>query len=227
MACLWLRSHAAGAPVPEHKHKQVPQVQLPDSAGAHTLTQGHTHLPEYAHSPGVSVHIPRDRTPLEPELDHGPAGALTGVRSRAFSASRARRSACPAPAESPPRAHPGQPARGPLSARWSCRRPALTSQGASPHAVPGPGSQVLAPPRGHTCPRASAAPPSSPPLRVRPGAGRTLDRPRHCRRHLLPGRDTPLPAREHCRAIGRCPGRDGRRLTYRLGTEAPWPSSLG
>lgn len=140
---------------------------------------------------------------------------------------RARRSACPAPAESPPRAHTGQPARGPLSACWSCRRPALTSQGARPHAGPRPGSQVLAPPRGHTCPRASPAPPSSPPLRVRPGAGRTPDRPRHCRRHLLPGTDTPLPAREHCRAIGCCPGRDGWRLPYRLGTEAPWPSSLG
>lgn len=121
------RSHAAGAPVPEHKHKQVPQIQLPDSAGAHALTQGHTHFPEYAHSPGVSVHIPRDRTPVEPELDHGPAGALTGVWNRAFSRPAARAPLClpGAGRVATPRAH------GPARPRPSLRL--LVLPAARPH----------------------------------------------------------------------------------------------
>lgn len=135
LACLWLTSRRGGA-------HSTAQTQTSSTGSATRLRRGarshpgtHTHFPQYAHSPGVSVHITRDRTPVEPELDHGPAGALTGVWNRASSVSRARAPVClpgagrvatpraPGPARPPPslRLRDLQAAHPHLAGLWSSR----------------------------------------------------------------------------------------------------------
>lgn len=113
MACLWFGSRRGGA-------HSAAQTQTSSTGSATRLRRGarshpgtHTHFPEYAHSPGVSVHIPRDRTPVEPELDRGPAGALTGVWNRASSVSRSRAGL---PARRRPSHHPARTRASPPAA---------------------------------------------------------------------------------------------------------------
>lgn len=88
----------------------------------------------------VSVHSLRSNS-WSPERIHGPAGALTGVRSRAFGQPRAP----PLPARRRPSRHPArtcQPARGPLSAQLALPAARPQPRRAQSSAVPGPGSHA-------------------------------------------------------------------------------------
>ena len=260
MACLWPRSHAAGAPTPEHKHKQVPQVQQLDPQGrTHSPsdtqpfpnTRTHIHPGIRADSPGYpcgySSTFPKFEAPVETQLDHGPAGALTPAGNRDSSASPAR-SALPARRRLS-RHRPRTRARPPPAARRPPPSPSLRAlQAARPH-LAGRSSARSAPAATPGCqrrrpvaaaethvPESPARPARLPTLPGQAGGGTDSGQTQAQPSPPPVPTDTPPTTRGRCRAIGPrgqgvrfgcCPGRGWRRLSYRLGTEAPWASSCG
>lgn len=204
-------------------------------------TRTHIYPGIRARSPGYPCGypstFPKIEAPVETQLYHGPAGALTPAGNRASSASPAR-SALPA------------------RCRLSRHRPRIR---ASP--PPSPRLRALQAARSHLAGRSSArsAPAATPGCqRQRPVAAAGTHVPESpARLPTLPGQagggtdsgqtqaqpspppvptDTPPTTWGRCRAIGPrgqgvrfgcCPGRGWRRLCYRLGTEAPWASSYG
>lgn len=216
---------------------------------SNSTPQGRTHspsdkdFPKYAdaHLPGYPCGypstFPKIAAPLETQLYHGPAGALTPAGNRASSASPAR-SALPA------------------RCRLSRHRPRIRAR-----TPPSPRLRALQAARSHLAGRSSArsAPAATPGCqRQRPVAAAGTHVPESpARLPTLPGQagggtdsgqtqaqpspppvptDTPPTTWGRCRAIGPrgqgvrfgcCPGRGWRRLSYRLGTEAPWASSYG
>lgn len=126
---------AAGAPIPQHKHKQVPQVQPPDSAGAHAPTQGHTHtFPNTRTHPGYQSTFPAielrwspSSTADPPELSQGFGTVPPRSAARAPvclpGAGRVTTPRAPGPARPPPslRLRVLPAARPHLAGLWSSR----------------------------------------------------------------------------------------------------------